>query len=119
MRHTWLLWVAVGYIIAAGATLLAVGGVWENQPGITIVDLSRTWLGRFMLRLGWGGFTAGRCILLWQRSSQVIVHEGQHVVQGRRLGIVFPFAYGTELVRHGYRLNKYEIEARKAAGQDA
>lgn len=46
-------------------------------------------------------------------------HELEHVYQAARLGrLRFWWQYAVELVRKGYRMNRFEVEARKAAGQE-
>lgn len=46
-------------------------------------------------------------------------HELEHVYQAARLGrLRFWWQYAVELLRKGYRNNRFEISARKAAGQD-
>lgn len=45
-------------------------------------------------------------------------HEYEHVKQWGRYGITLPFRYVLEFLRHGYRDNRFEREAREAAGQE-
>lgn len=46
-------------------------------------------------------------------------HELEHVYQAARLGrLRFWWQYAAELVRKGYRMNRFEVSARKAAGQE-
>jgi len=47
--------------------------------------------------------------------NYVIRHEKVHIRQWTEIGFFkFPVLYAIELVKNGYRNNKYEIEARKA-----
>jgi len=49
----------------------------------------------------------------------VLKHEGVHVAQMARLGKSrFMIEYTWQLFLHGYRYNKFEIEARQKAGQE-
>jgi len=46
-------------------------------------------------------------------------HENCHKIQWRRYWYIgFPFVYLYENIRHGYRNNKFEVEARLWAAQD-
>ena len=44
-------------------------------------------------------------------------HELTHVGQGDKYGLLWPFAYGWEQLRHGYGCNRFEEEARRVAGE--
>ena len=43
-------------------------------------------------------------------------HELIHVCQSMRAPLVYPFLYALESFKHGYRKNKYEVEAYERAG---
>ena len=61
--------------------------------------------------------TVGHIILLSPRiEAGDIEHELIHVKQFDRLPLIFPILYSIELLRKGYRNNKYEEEAYRAAG---
>lgn len=52
-------------------------------------------------------------------SEALRMHEHTHVAQAQRMGrLIFALAYAWEFVRRGYRANRFEVEARKAAGQE-
>ena len=63
--------------------------------------------------------TVGSTIYLYKATRKEFIanrkwvcHEICHVLQFRKYGIVrFLFLYGWETLRHGYRRNKFEIEA--------
>jgi hypothetical protein len=66
---------------------------------------------------GWRGMTNGHVIILNPREEQGdLAHELVHVQQYDRLPFIFPGAYYYQLLRHGYRNNKYEEEAYSKAG---
>ncbi len=61
--------------------------------------------------------TVGHVILLNPRVEENdLEHEQVHVEQYQRFPVIFPFLYYFELLRMGYRNNKYEEEAYSRAG---
>lgn len=87
--------------------------------------------GRWVPRLGgWlagsprpaAAVTLGRTIVVHpdaELTPRLLRHELAHVRQWRRRPIAFPLLYAWRHVRHGYRDNPYEIEARAAERGDA
>lgn len=71
---------------------------------------------KWVMPLGYG-FTFYKTIFIRedaQFNRYVIKHEMCHVRQWERIGkFKFPFLYLVELIKNGYKNNKYEIEARK------
>jgi hypothetical protein len=68
----------------------------------------------------WGAFTLGWTIFFWQAPYDTIQkHEHRHVAQALALGVFYPFAYLMMLALKGYRANPFEVDARRAAGQEA
>jgi len=66
-------------------------------------------------------FTVGYTIvfLVDDPPMDLVVHEMIHVEQAKRMGrLRFWASYLWETLRHGYRNNKYEVEARRHAGQE-
>lgn len=50
-------------------------------------------------------------------SDETVAEEQAHAQQWKKYGWIFPVLYLWELMRHGYKNNKYEIEAKlKARG---
>ena len=61
----------------------------------------------------------GNCVLLSSSTQpKDLEHELIHVLQHARAPIIYPVLYYTELLRKGYRNNKYEEEAYRIAGND-
>jgi hypothetical protein len=63
--------------------------------------------------------TLGRTILVppgAKPDARLLRHELAHVRQWERSPVAFPFRYTVAHIRHGYRGNPYEIEARAAEG---
>lgn len=79
---------------------------------------------------GFLGFGFGNTILIkdcdFDRYDRTLIHEITHVFQCYRYGVIFPLAYIIECgiiyffkpEKHSYYDNRFEIEARKSAGQD-
>lgn len=89
---------------------------WGKKPFYIVVEVSSDSFGFGYLR-GWRGMTVGHTIILNPRVEEKdFEHELIHVKQYDRLPLVFPFLYYLELIRHGYRQNKYEEEAYTGAG---
>ena len=82
-------------------------------------------IGRRWIMPDWLAITIGPLILAWRPpSEQELAHEVAHVRQWRRHGVLFVPRYllaSQRAARAGgdrYRDNVFEIEARRAAGQD-
>jgi hypothetical protein len=77
------------------------------------------WLGGVLARLDRpaAAVTLGRTILVHpdiQPGERLLRHELAHVAQWMRAPLAFPFCYTGAHIRHGYRDNPYEVEARAA-----
>jgi hypothetical protein len=77
------------------------------------------WLGGKLARMGQpaAAVTLGRVILVHpdvEPGERLLRHELAHVAQWTREPLTFPFSYIRAHIRHGYRDNPYEIEARVA-----
>jgi hypothetical protein len=78
------------------------------------------WLGGKLSQMGRpaAAVTLGRIILVHPEVSpdeRLLRHELAHVAQWTRHPFTFPISYIRAHIRHGYRDNPYEIEARVAA----
>ena len=61
--------------------------------------------------------TIGHVVLLGPNlENKDLEHELVHIEQYQRAPIIHPILYGLELMRRGYRNNKYEEEAYRKAG---
>ncbi len=85
------------------------------------------WLRRpgSLLLKEWLAITIGRDIFCWRELNSIeLTHELAHVRQWRAHGAAFPLVYlGASLRAAGsgegwYRGNRFEVEARRVAGQD-
>lgn len=74
---------------------------------------------RWMTTRNWGAFTLGWTIFFWSPPYETIQkHEHRHVDQALVLGVFYPLAYLIALALQGYRGNWFEVNARRAAGQE-
>lgn len=65
--------------------------------------------------------TLGRTIIVHPAApltARLLRHELAHVRQWQRRPLTFPLHYAWLFLRHGYRANPYEIEARAAEGME-
>ena len=89
---------------------------WGKNPYYIVVKVRKDSIG-FGFLCGWRGMTVGHTIILNPREEEKdFEHELIHVRQYNRLPLIFPFLYYIELLRHGYRMNKYEEETYSGAG---
>jgi hypothetical protein len=95
---------------------------------VWVVSHPPQWLAR--LWVPWNGQTMGTCVVLRETPEAnpelavTLIHELEHVRQGMRWGIMQPIAYALSSItammagEDHYKLNVFEIAARKKAGQD-
>ena len=79
-------------------------------------------IGRLLLP-DWLAITIGNTVFAWRDLTDAeLEHELEHVRQWRRMGLRFPLIYLVESLRarraggRWYRDNRFEVEARAAAG---
>lgn len=78
-----------------------------------IVDVKSLWWTIGYMR-GARAVTFGHVVILGPKTEpRDLNHELVHVKQYKDAPIIFPFLYYFELIRKGYKNNKYEIEAYK------
>jgi hypothetical protein len=91
--------IPAGVVIRAGSWIPRLGG-WlsgHDQPAIAV--------------------TLGSTIIVHptaQLTRRLLQHELAHVRQWRQRPFTFPLRYVLQHVRHGYRNNPFEVEAREA-----
>jgi hypothetical protein len=89
-----------------------------------------SWFTKWLINQGWGGFSIGNNVFLaplknLEIEDRVYLHEQEHCFQQYKYGIFFLLFYILESLRlfffdkskHSYLDNKFEREARAAAGQ--
>jgi hypothetical protein len=93
-----------GVIVRRGRWVTALGGLLAGQ------------------RRAAAAVTLGRTIVLHPDvplTPRLLRHELAHVRQWQRRRVTFPLHYAWLHLRHGYRANPYEIEARAAEHVDS
>lgn len=90
---------------------------FNSEPLALVINVRNDTLGGIQAMRGWRGLTSGHTILLNPREEEKdLAHELIHVKQYSRLPLIFPFLYYIELLRKGYRDNRYEHEAYALSG---
>lgn len=88
----------------------------------TLLRLGRLvrWLSHKLFKFTPDAFCDGVRIYYWiEPTTQLRIHEHQHIRQAEMLGVWrWRWRYLMELRRHGYDRNVFEVDARRAAGQD-
>lgn len=88
----------------------------NEKPFAFIIKVRRDSFG-FGYMKGWRGMTVGHVVILNPREEEKdLEHELIHVEQQMRTPLIQPILYTIELLRKGYRNNKYEEEAYSRAG---
>lgn len=99
-----------------GTFLLPKRTTFGTQPLHIVIYVTYSSFG-LDFKKGWRGMTLGNVIILNQKElSNDLEHELVHVGQFSRFPLIFPVLYMLELLKNGYRKNKYEDEAYKKAG---
>ncbi len=123
VRYVWAGPVTILGLAAAGLAR-AGGGRIEVRGGV--IEASGGLLAQVLPRIGWGvtpvALALGHVVLAVDAGvlDAVRDHEMAHVRQAERWGVLFPLAYGMASVAaimrggHGYRDNRFEVEARAA-----
>ncbi|MBR9990119.1 MAG: DUF4157 domain-containing protein [Gemmatimonadetes bacterium] len=86
-------------VIRAGRIVPAIGGRLSGMRGTA------------------AAVTIGRTIIVHpgvRLTDRLLRHELAHVRQWERAPLTFPLHYVWQTIRHGYRDNPYEVEARAA-----
>jgi hypothetical protein len=105
------------------ARTLARDRITPDMPLPPTVELRRSrlvpWIGGHLSGMGRpaAAVALGRTILVHPRAQadpRLLRHELAHVAQWTRWPVTFPIRYIGAHIRHGYRDNPYEVEARAA-----
>jgi hypothetical protein len=81
-----------------------------------VADIRSLWWSLWWMK-GARAATIGHVVLIGPNvQTGDLEHELTHVRQYQMHPLTFPFLYYTELIRKGYRNNKYEMEAYQEAG---
>jgi hypothetical protein len=89
---------------------------WNSNPKAIILNVKEFWWAKGYLK-GARAAAIGNVVLLSPRTEQKdLEHELVHVEQHQRMPLIQPILYTIELLRNGYRNNKYEMEAYAKSG---
>jgi hypothetical protein len=84
---------------------------FTSNPISIVLKVRKLWWAIGYMR-GARAVTIGHVVILGKNIKiNDLDHELIHVKQYRRLPIIFPWLYYIELIRKGYKENKYELEA--------
>lgn len=88
----------------------------NKNPFAIIIKIGSFWWAVGYLK-GLRATTFGNVIILGPKTEDKdFEHELVHLEQYKKEPLVHPFLYLIELVKNGYKNNKYEVEAYKIAG---
>jgi hypothetical protein len=89
---------------------------WRVNPYVMIIKIKRFWWTVGYMKHA-RAMTIGHVILLSPKIIEKdLEHEIVHVRQHERTPIIQPILYLIELLRKGYRNNRYEVEAYQISG---
>ena len=84
---------------------------FTSNPISIVLRVRKLWWAIGYMR-GARAVTIGSVVILGENiKTHDLDHELIHIKQYQRLPIIFPLLYYIELIRKGYKENKYEIEA--------
>jgi hypothetical protein len=107
-------WTALGLFLALVSLPRKAKINWDKLA--IIVWINSWWWAIFWMK-GARAAAFGHVILLGDKTRDLdLEHELIHVEQYVRAPIIHPFLYAIELIRKGYRNNKYEEEAYRRSG---
>ena len=109
-------WTVIGFL-AAIISIPYETKINQRQLAIVCRVKSFWWATILPAKKGVRGMALGHVVILGplEREND-LEHELIHVEQYIREPLIHFFLYNVELLRHGYRKNKYEVEAYKRAG---
>lgn len=104
----------VGLLTAAVSFPKKIGV--RADPSHIVIDIKWWWWAIAWMK-GARAATIGHVILLGDKTQEKdYEHELVHVRQYKKYPLIFPVLYYTELVRKGYRQNRFEDEAYRLSG---
>ena len=89
---------------------------WEKEQDVIVLNVRSFWWAAGYLK-GVRAMAIGHTVLLGSKiEHNDLKHELIHVRKYDQAPLIYPILYYIELVRKGYRNNKYEKEAYQVAG---
>lgn len=121
-------WILGGLLYVFGLNIMRVS---LHYPGIFEWCLfGDGWFTKWFVKKGWGGFSVGNNVFIapiknLDIENRIFLHEQEHCFQQYKYGVFFLILYVLESLRifffdrskHSYLDNRFEREARAAAGQ--
>jgi len=105
---------ALGFLIAVVSFPTSI--TFNTHPYAFVLRVKKFWWAFGYLRRA-RAMAVGHVVLLGPNLEEHdLEHELIHVEQHQRMPIIQPLLYNIELIRKGYRNNKYEVEAYTRAG---
>ena len=92
--------------------------LWHAKSRTIIIEVKSFWWAKGWKMKGLRGTTSGHTVLLLSKKIESfdLEHELIHVRQYDEYPLIFPLLYWYELLKNGYRKNKFEDEAYRIAG---
>jgi hypothetical protein len=107
-------WIVIGFLL--GLLSIPKSIAWDSKHCAIIMRVKSFWWAKGYMK-GARAAAIGNVVLLSpQTEDKDLEHEFVHVDQHQRMPLIQPILYYIELVRKGYRNNKYEVEAYSKAG---
>jgi hypothetical protein len=100
--------------LAIAAIFRTLGWIeYGYRDGVVWTLRIRGPLARYVLDRGFGGFSFGWVVFLWEEPDLALLrHEHRHVDQSMAMGVLWPFAYMACHLAFGYEDNPLEVDAR-------
>jgi hypothetical protein len=104
-------WTAIGLIMALVSIPEKIS--FKKDPDTLVINIkSYWWLTWLEKKRGVRATTHGQCVLLGPTADDKdLAHELVHVEQHMKNPLLHPLSYWYETHIHGYKNNKYEVEA--------
>ncbi len=107
-------------ITAGTAVAVTSTGDRRREGGVTVYEKCGGACSWILGRVNQEAITLGHTILSrGPVRDLLLIHELTHVGQGDRYGLLWAPKYFLEAYRHGYNCNRFEKEARRAAGEQS
>ena len=90
----------------------------RRNPFAIIITTGRLWWAMGYMK-GARAVAMGNVVILGNKvEAKDLEHEMIHVQQHIKFPLIFPILYYTELLFHGYKNNRFEVEAYEKAGNE-
>ena len=105
-------WTVLGLVI--GILSIPKNLKFRKVGRAMVINVWRIWPSEIYMQRKVRGLAVGSTILLSRFADELTInHELVHIEQFQKVPLIFPLLYLIELVKRGYKKNKYEKEADK------